>query len=355
MRHCFLPFALLTVLTGCANQAASVAGGGNGTADSGSAASSSGPPAADAGGSHDAARDDATLAPPVDAGSGVDGASPDMTGDSATGGVDAGDGGFTLPISDAGCSVANSPTGSLNLTSIDPDGGLANYIVTLPNGYGGKKAFPLVFGFHGRNRTNEQFVDVDALDIKTEITPFAVMVYPQSQGGPGWEMAPELPLNIPFFEALWRTMFANYCIDAARVFVIGHSSGAMFSNILACRYGDRLRGVGAVAGEQLETACVGNVAAMIVHGGADPIVPTEAGIATRDFEIQRNGCQTTSTPGQVAPCVAYDGCLPGLPVEWCEHTEPTYTMTDGGGHGYPTFASKAFWGFFSPLPPKTTK
>jgi len=282
----------------------------------------------------------------LDAGAGVprDGATSGGISDASPG-----DGGFTLPITNAGCSNANPPTGSLNL----PIGGnQANYIVTLPNGYRANSPVPLVFGFHGRNRTNSDFEDVDALSIKTEMAPFAIMVYPKSQGGPGWEQTGELPLNIQFFEAMWTQMFSNYCVDPARVFVIGHSSGAMFSNILACRYGDRLRGVGAVAGQQLETTCVGNVAAMIIHGGQDPLVANSLGRASRDFYLQRNGCQMTTTPGEVPPCVAYTGCAAGLPVEWCEHTEPTYTMTDGGGHGYPTFASRAMWRFFSPLTPK---
>jgi poly(3-hydroxybutyrate) depolymerase len=259
--------------------------------------------------------------------------------------------GATLPITSAGCGKAGAPTGSLNLVI---SGAQANYIVTLPTGYQPNTPVPLVFGFHGRDRTNADFENVDALQVKTEIAPFAVMVYPKSQAGPGWEHPDELPTNIMFFEALWTQMFSNYCIDPARVFVIGHSSGAIFSNVLACRYGDRLRGVGAVAGTMPETACIGEVAAMIVHGGQDPVIANSLGRAARDFYLSRNGCGATTRPGEVSPCVAYVGCRADLPVEWCEHTEPTYTNTDGGGHGYPTFASRAFWRFFSALTPKSS-
>lgn len=265
------------------------------------------------------------------------------------------DPGPPLMIRDAGCGQANPASGSLYVGVVgNQTSYIANYIVTLPNGYQPPTPVPLVFGFHGRNRTNEQFEDIDALDIKTEIAPKAIMVYPQSQGGPGWEMSAELPVNIQLFRALWSQMFSTYCVDPQRVFVMGHSSGAIFSNILGCFYGDVLRGVGAVASTQPETTCAGHVAALLVHGGEDPIIPVSKGEAARDFWLQRNGCQTTTTPGEVSPCVAYQGCTAGFPVEWCQHAEPTYTNTDGGGHGYPTFASKAIGDFFFALTPKTT-
>jgi poly(3-hydroxybutyrate) depolymerase len=223
----------------------------------------------------------------------------------------------------------------------------APYVVTLPNGYAASTPSPLVFGFHGRNRTHTQFQTVDASGIQQQLGSQAVMAYLKSQGGTGWEGGAELSLNVEFFEVVLDTMLAGYSIDTSRIFVVGHSSGAHFANILACRYGNTLRGVGAVAGILPEQNCVENVAAIIIHGATDNQVPNTSGRAARDFYVNRNGCTMTTAPGSVSPCVAYQGCDAGLPVEWCEHTEPTYDNTN---HGWPSFASEAIAELFWSLP-----
>jgi poly(3-hydroxybutyrate) depolymerase len=163
----------------------------------------------------------------------------------------------------AGCGSATNPaTGQLSMTI---RGNRADYLVTLPPNYSATAPSPLIFGFHGRNRTYLQFEQVDASQIRTLLENRAVMVFPQSQGGPGWNFDAEVPPSIDFFEALYTQMLANYCVDTSHVFAVGHSSGAYFSDILACRYGDRLRGIGDVSGALQETNCVGNVAALLVH------------------------------------------------------------------------------------------
>jgi hypothetical protein len=38
-------------------------------------------------------------------------------------------------------------------------------------------------------------------------------------------------------------------------------------------------------------------------------------------------------------------------VQWCEHTEPTYSDNNGPtNHGWPSFASRAIRTFFEALP-----
>jgi poly(3-hydroxybutyrate) depolymerase len=232
-------------------------------------------------------------------------------------------------------------------------GNRADYLVTLPPNYSSTTPSPLIFGFHGRNRTYLEFEQVDASQIRTQLENRAVMVFPQSQGGPGWNFDAEVPPSVEFFEALYTQMLANYCVDTSHVFAIGHSSGAYFADILACRYGDRLRGIGDVSGALQGRSCVGNVAALLVHGENDTVVPFSGGMAMRDFYVSRNGCSQMTTPGPVSPCVTYQGCQAGLPVAWCQHTEPTYTDTATGkptNHGWPSFASQAISDFLFSLP-----
>jgi hypothetical protein len=54
----------------------------------------------------------------------------------------------------------------------------------------------------------------------------------------------------------------------------------------------------------------------------------------------------TSQPLAPAPCVAYPACRPDSPVAYCEHLETAYSNT---GHGWPTFATRGLWAFFSAL------
>jgi polyhydroxybutyrate depolymerase len=235
-------------------------------------------------------------------------------------------------------------------------GNRADYLVTLPASYSTTAPSPLIFGFHGRNRTYLQFEQVDASQIRTQLENRAVMVFPQSQGGTGWNFDAEVPPSLEFFEALYTQMVSNYCVDTSHVFAVGHSSGAYFADILACRYGDRFRAIGDVSGavqDESRLNCVGSVAALLVHGETDTVVPFSGGMGMRDQYLSRNGCSPMTTPGPVSPCVTYQGCEAGLPVAWCQHTEPTYTDAATGratNHGWPSFASQAIASFLFSLP-----
>ena len=253
----------------------------------------------------------------------------------------------------AGCGKANPPQGAGALTI---RGAQAQYVVTLPANYDPNTPVPLIFGFHGRGRTHVQFQTVDASNIQTELGSRAVMVYPKSQGGDGWNFAAEVPPSVEFFEALYPQTLNNYCIDTSRIFLVGHSSGAYFTEILACRFGERFRGIGAVAGNLQEMNCSdARFAALLVHGTMDSVVSFAGGMQARDYYEGRNGCDNSSVPGAVSPCIQYQDCDAGLPVQWCQHTEPTYTDANTGrptNHGWPSCASRAISQFLFSLPPR---
>jgi poly(3-hydroxybutyrate) depolymerase len=309
-------------------------------------------PATGAAGSGEATPGDVTLAPATppasDGASAPVAATPDAGGEVVTE-VPPADG-LPQPIApSAGCGNGNMNQGAGALTI---RGAQAAYNVRLPPGYSPDTPTPLVFGFHGRNRTHVEFETVDASNITTELGSRAIMVYLQSQGGPGWNFDAEVPPSIEFFDALYPQMFESYCVDLSRVYAVGHSSGGYFSIILACRYGSLLRGIGSVAGALQETACTDeSVAAMFIHGATDRVVANSGGRAARDQMLARNACSQNTVPGAVTPCVAYQGCAEGFPVEWCEHTEPTYVENgQPTNHGWPSFASRAINQFFLSLP-----
>jgi polyhydroxybutyrate depolymerase len=249
------------------------------------------------------------------------------------------------PTASSGCGKAPAP----GEFTIPLNGANAAFTITVPPGYDPATPTPLVFGFHGRNQTHIQFRTQDAANIQTEIGGRAVVAYLKSQAGPGWNFAEEVEPNVAFFNAVYDRMLADYCVDTSRIFAVGHSSGGYFANILACRYGDRLRGIGAVAGNTQEFDCVGRVAAMVVHGVRDAVVSFAGGQQSRDTYRATNGCGAESSPFAVSPCIEYQGCDEGLPVAWCEHNEPTYQDTN---HGWPSFASRAIGQFLFALGPK---
>jgi poly(3-hydroxybutyrate) depolymerase len=189
----------------------------------------------------------------------------------------------------------------------------------------------------------------------------AIVVYPKSFTL-GWEQPEIRDKNAQFFEALLNQIESDACVDERRVFVMGTSSGASFSNLLACRFGDRIRAAGPVAGSLPEESCKGTPAMVLVHGIDDPHVPFAAGEKARDFFLKRNGCSSATRPlladahakirkardaNQTdQACVDYVDCSAASPVRWCEHSEGGY---DGSTHGWPMAGGQLLWDFMKAL------
>jgi poly(3-hydroxybutyrate) depolymerase len=157
-----------------------------------------------------------------------------------------------------------------------------------------------------------------------------------------WDLAPD-GVDVVFFDALLASLHAQYCIHASRVFSTGHSYGAYMTNRLACSRGNVLRGIAAVAGGPpfgpgRDAPCVGEVAALLVHGVNDSDVELAEGDRARDRYLRANGCGTTTQAITPPPCVRYDSCNEGAPVVWCMHQ---------GDHSWPDFAGAAIAEFFA--------
>lgn len=300
---------------------------GSGTAGSGTAGSASG----GAGGSI--------------AGAGTGGSS---AGNGAGGGS-AGGGGKPAPDPSGGCGKASPMTGSsgspLNVSS-------HQYYVKLPTGYMASKPYPLLFVFNPTGNplswaeTSAGFESNGAKDA-------AIRVYPgPSSMASGWGAG-----DVSFFVPLYNQVIGNFCVDKARVFATGESSGGDFSSILGCEHANLLRATAPCATKNVNNypldatkrKCTGQVAAVVIHGKNDNVVGPENGPKTRDFYRTLNHCADTSTPvtgytDTKSNCVQFDGCDANYPVYWCQHTDPNYSGTN---HGWPVFAPKMLWGLFS--------
>jgi hypothetical protein len=184
--------------------------------------------------------------------------------------------------------------------------------------------------------------DSDASGLADELGHRYAVAYVKSLG-PGFDQPSD---QLRIFDALYTHLAANYCIDTEQVFALGHSSGAAFSELLACERGSRLRGVAAVAGALVLPECAERSAMLLIHGEHDAVVPVSRGRAGRDHFLVAHGCSRQTSPIGAPGCVSYAGCQPSLPVEWCEHAEPTYQDTN---HGWPSFASAEIARFFGSL------
>jgi poly(3-hydroxybutyrate) depolymerase len=245
-----------------------------------------------------------------------------------------GSAGTTAVTMSSGCGTEPAPEGD---GSIEVDGMGRTYIVELPAGYDQNAAYPLILGFHGAGLDAQGFRGY--FDLGTAAGDEAIVAYLDALGNPtGWQYN----RDIPFAEAVLMQLKSQYCIDEARVFATGHSSGGYFTNALGCRLGDQLRAIAPVSGgAAVRTMCEGMPAAWIAHGASDNIVPTSEGQGARDFWAEHNGCDTSmSTPVDPSPCVAYSGCSANAPVHYCEYE---------GQHGPPMFAVEALWTFFRSL------
>lgn len=254
-------------------------------------------------------------------------------GGAATGGETGGDGGLAGEAGASaltpGCGVGRARFEGTHTTIVA--GKERRYLVELPADYDPTKPYPVLFGLHGAGGSGESFATYFPL------APLwrgqAILVYPSAlfyelDGRTTWRFPTEE--NLAFFDAMVTELSDGLCVDRARIFASGFSSGGFFSNTLGCRRGDVVRAIVPVAGgdRDFNDACVGHVAVMVISSPLDSSDPTggppgishhERGLRARDYFRQRNGCSAATAAPTSAGCVQYQGCLTGAEVVYCEH------------------------------------
>ena len=154
----------------------------------------------------------------------------------------------------------------------------------------GGRPRPVVFVFHGHGGNAQNAASRFRI---YELWPEAVVVYMQGEPGVqgitdregtrnGWQKNPgELgDRDVKFFDSALERMLKNYVTDPNRVYVMGHSNGGRFVNLLWNMRGDRLAALCSAAGpggRLIQTAKPKPV--FIIAGEKDPLVP---------FQVQQN-------------------------------------------------------------------
>jgi polyhydroxybutyrate depolymerase len=242
------------------------------------------------------------------------------------------------------------------------DGRERLYFVHLPPQYGQGISLPVVIALHGGGGSAETMEEDYNLD------PYAdragmIVVYPEGTPSPigkfyTWNAgiccgrAKKVNSDdVGFIAAVIDDVIARYHADPHRIFVTGHSNGAMMAYIIACELPSRTAAIAPVDGDDpLPCPHRTPVPVLQVHGTQDQCVPFEGGTCGTCFSkvlplpgsdlsyaclpvpetlarlAAAYGCQAATKPtfsrGPVH-CETWQGC-PGAGVTLCR--------IDGGGH-----------------------
>jgi poly(3-hydroxybutyrate) depolymerase len=275
-------------------------------------------------------------------GSAVGGSAVGGSGDTQTGG--AGPGGYPLgnpAVPSVGCgSTPSLSSGTHHLTSAGLD---REYILELPDNYDPNKPYRLLFGMHWLGGSADavqgwsQWWGLDALDTEDTVIWVAPQGYTNESPWRGGDDKDHV-----FFDELYEALISDLCIDRSRVFSLGFSFGAMFTNALAQTHQNVLRGVVVYSAADYNIYFPENtgepLAYMGVHGLDDPTCPIESGRSSRDRFVANNGC---AVPDPVPEAqhggseVIYDfDCPSNSPVRW---------VTFDGKHTYPPNDAEGVW------------
>jgi polyhydroxybutyrate depolymerase len=261
-------------------------------------------------------------------------------------------GGATPPLAGAGSPGCGKPPAHAGASQarVNALGKDRGYTLVVPEGYAPNTPYPLVFVLHGGggNAAGAR----TTTDLEKAAGGRAIFAYPAGIGG-NWNLDAPTGSNgdVALFDAILLVAHNTLCVDARRVFVTGFSNGAYMANQLACKRGERIRGIVTHAGGGPYEAkgnydatghlvCAGkSVASLVVHGNSDGTVPPAEGQKSIDHWSYANRCSGGTAGAFIPPCVALQGCF--QPVGVCH--------IPGLGHGMWQSAGKVTWTFFDAL------
>jgi polyhydroxybutyrate depolymerase len=238
-------------------------------------------------------------------------------------------------------------------------GAARTYRLWLPTttGYDGSKPVPLILNYHGTGGTPQNQEDFSAVAAKANPRGYLVAGLQALDGGattPRWTV-PGIgtePDDVAFTNAVIDDLSTKYCVDAARIYATGFSSGGAMTTYLACSDATRFAAVPRGGGVSLITPptpriCTRPPIAMFAyHGTADPFVEYK-GLGTplsADFpdtapffgDVEQvmagwatsNGCSVQFQDRPVAPDAkvrVWSGCKAATQL----------LIAEGGGHTIP--------------------
>ena len=209
----------------------------------------------------------------------------------------------------------------------------------------------LVVALHGSSSSGEALEATSGLDAAADQYGF-IVAYPDGlliNGERSWnsggccEPATSAQVDdIGFLGSVLDALLAAHPIDPTRVFVIGHSNGAILAQEAACRMADRLAAVASVSGA-LDAGLACNptqpVSLLEIHGTADENVPYEYGLDAVGAWREMDGCSTATGNDAIGifRTITWTDCFDDAAVE--------LATVEGGSHSWPSGAADFAWAF----------
>jgi len=205
--------------------------------------------------------------------------------------------------------------------ALDIDGRNRGWRLYVPRSLAQIGDVALVIGLHGGLGSGEQFAADAFFDSQAERGGF-IAVYPDgisrgrlldartwNAGGCCGTAMNEGIDDIAFIAALVERLAAELPVDRDRVYVTGHSNGAMMAQRLACDRADLFAAIAVYSGP-LQTVCAPSepISVLNIHGDADQNIPIGGGNGPRAI----TDTDYVSLEETVSTWVALNGCATAL-------------------------------------------
>ena len=255
-----------------------------------------------------------------------------------------------------GAQVPADPSGALRMGDVT-----RTYVMHVPNRRPPRDGFPVILAFHGGGGRGAKMVGLMKLDPLADANGF-IVVYPDGLDGhwnDGRSTIKTKSDDVAFVTALLDEVGTRHPVDASKVFAVGISNGAVFTERLGCELSDRIHAIAAVSGSmaaELAPAChpAHPMSVLQVAGNADPVMPYNGGAVrqflgfgeggtvlsvpdTVEFWARSNGCSRSSTPETLTPTGEADGTsVVRQTYSRCRTSSRVTLLTvQGGGHAWP--------------------
>ncbi len=280
-------------------------------------------------------------------------------------------------VTPAGSPVAAQSTSATSgdiVNSIQIDGTERTYRVHLPGGIAPAAGAPVLIVLHGGGGNGKQVDHAKGISDLADQEGF-IAVYPNGSGRTSklltWNAynccayahAQDID-DVAFISALIDRVIADYDVDPTRIYITGHSNGAMMTFRLACELSDKIAAAAPYAGALNTDSCSPDspVPMLIMNGADDTSVLVSGGTGSGIDDTRVD--QPTSFA--VDTWVAADGCT-SAPIETDDGQTliKTWTACSNGsvveqvlirdwGHNWPTIesgapfdATRVIWDFVS--------
>lgn len=290
------------------------------------------------------------------------------------------DGGGSLPAATATATATPAPdefhaawTGGVSHRTLKFDREVRTFRVFIPFGLRENARAPLVIALHGGLGSGDQFAVTSRFEALAQSEGF-VVVFPDgigatwNAGGCCGQASRNRVDDVGFLAALIELAEREAPVDAARVFMTGHSNGAMMAFRFGCERPEMVKAIAPVAGSLEIPACAAatGTSLLAIHGDADQNHPIDGGrgprsIAGVDFNSMHESLsQWTAAMGCGRAVVASSGPLTTTDWKGCrDGAIARYVVVAGADHPWPgglpsvpgnatqdLDATKTVWEFF---------